>query len=73
MVVSIIDRILPCMVIYHSSARVIGRSGGRSVVASAAYRAAECLHDDERNFEHDYSAKQGVIHSEIMLPPRLCD
>jgi Ti-type conjugative transfer relaxase TraA len=54
--------------IYHFSAKVIGRSQGRSVVAAAAYRAAERLHDDKLGRDHDYTAKAGVVHSEILLP-----
>ena len=54
--------------IYHFSAKVIGRSAGRSAVASAAYRAGERLHEARPDLDHDYSAKQGVVHSEIMLP-----
>ncbi len=53
---------------YHFSVKVIGRSGGRSAVASAAYRAAQRLHDDALDQDHDYRAKDGVVHSEIMLP-----
>ncbi len=56
------------MAIYHFSAKIIGRSSGRSAVASAAYRAAEALHEATPDLDHDYSAKQGVVHSEIMLP-----
>ncbi|MBN8904436.1 MAG: MobA/MobL family protein, partial [Rhodospirillales bacterium] len=56
------------MAIYHFSAKVIGRSAGRSAVASAAYRAAERLHDDKLDRAHDYREKAGVIHSEILLP-----
>ncbi len=56
------------MAIYHFSAKVIGRSAGRSAVASAAYRAAERLHDDQIDRDHDYTAKAGVVHSEILLP-----
>ncbi len=56
------------MAIYHLSAKVIGRSGGRSAVASAAYRAGERLHDHKLDRDHDYHAKAGVVHSEIMLP-----
>lgn len=48
--------------------KVIGRSGGRSAVASAAYRAAARLHDDALGRDHDYTQKAGVIHSEILLP-----
>ena len=56
------------MAIYHFSAKVIGRSSGSSAVASAAYRAAERLHDDRLGRDHDFSNKVGVVHSEIMLP-----
>ena len=56
------------MAIYHAHIQVIGRSAGRSVVAAAAYRAAERLHDDKLDREHDYSAKADVVHSEILLP-----
>jgi Ti-type conjugative transfer relaxase TraA len=54
--------------IYHFSAKVIQRSAGRSAVAAAAYRAAELLHDDMLDRDHDFTAKTGVVHSEIMLP-----
>ncbi len=59
------------MAIYHAHIQVIGRSnrsGGRSVVAAAAYRAADELFDDKLNRTHDFTAKLGVVHSEIMLP-----
>ena len=56
------------MAIYHFSAKVIGRSTGRSAVAAAAYRAAERLHDERLERDHDFTAKAGVVHSEIMLP-----
>jgi Ti-type conjugative transfer relaxase TraA len=54
--------------IYHFSAKVIGRSGGRSAIASAAYRAGERLHDDKLDRDHDYTEKAGVVHREVMLP-----
>jgi Ti-type conjugative transfer relaxase TraA len=47
---------------------VIGRSGGRSSIASAAYRAGERLHDEKLDRDHDYTEKAGVVHREIMLP-----
>ncbi|RSU67671.1 Ti-type conjugative transfer relaxase TraA [Sphingomonas sp. S-NIH.Pt3_0716] len=56
------------MAIYHFSAKVISRANGSSAVASAAYRAAERLHDDRLGREHDFSNKAGVVHSEILLP-----
>ena len=56
------------MAIYHFSAKVFGRSGGRSAIASAAYRAGERLHDDKLDRDHDYTEKAGVVHREMMLP-----
>ncbi|RYF23415.1 MAG: Ti-type conjugative transfer relaxase TraA, partial [Oxalobacteraceae bacterium] len=56
------------MAIFHARMQVIGRGTGRSVVAAAAYRAAELLHDERQDRAHDFTAKAGVVHSEIMLP-----
>src|SRR3546814_15983834 len=56
------------MAIYHFSAKVIRRANGSSAVASAAYRAAERLHDDRLGRDHDFSNKAGVVHSEILAP-----
>ena len=56
------------MAIYHFSAKVVSRANGSSAVASAAYRSASELHDDQLNRDHDFSNKAGVIHSEVMLP-----
>ena len=56
------------MAIYHFSAKVIQRSSGRSAVAAAAYRSASELADERVGRSHDYTAKEGVVHSEIMLP-----
>ena len=56
------------MATYHFQAKVIGRSAGRSVVAAAAYRAAEALWDEKLGRTHNYLAKPGVVHSEILLP-----
>ena len=55
------------MAIYHFSAKVISRARGSSVVASAAYRAAERLTDEQLGRDHDFSNKAGVVHSEVML------
>jgi Ti-type conjugative transfer relaxase TraA len=56
------------MAIYHLHVKVIGRKAGRSAVASAAYRSASRLRDERLDRSHDFSAKRGVVHSEIMLP-----
>ena len=56
------------MAIFHYSAQVISRSEGRSAVAAAAYRAGAELHDERTGLTHDYTKKEGVIHSEILAP-----
>ena len=56
------------MAIFHFSVKVIGRSGGRSAVAAAAYRAGERLHDERIDRDHDFTSKAGVEHSEVLLP-----
>ena len=56
------------MSIYHCSIKIISRSGGRSAVACAAYRAGEKLYDKETGTLQDYTNKGGVILSEIKLP-----
>lgn len=58
----------PRLAIYHCSMKPIARSGGRSAVASAAYRAAEKLTNERDGLTHDFRAKQGVAHAEIVLP-----
>lgn len=56
------------MSIYHCSIKIISRAGGRSAVASAAYRSGEKLYNDETGIIHDFTNKGGIIMSEIMLP-----
>lgn len=53
---------------YRLSATAISRGKGQSSVASAAYRAGAKLVDDRTGEIHDYTRKQGVIHSEVMTP-----
>src|SRR3546814_6420043 len=54
--------------IFHLAVKVISRAAGRSAVAAAAYRAGERLHDERLDRDHDFRARSGVEHSEIMLP-----
>ena len=56
------------MAMYHFHADQIKRSAGRTAVAAAAYRAGEKLYNEWDGLTHDYTAKGGVIHTEIMLP-----
>ena len=56
------------MAIYHLHAKSISRGKGQSAVASASYRSAEILHDDRLNYTYDYTRKEHVSYTEIMLP-----
>ncbi len=56
------------MAIYHCSAKPVSRSGGRSAVAAIAYRTASLLTNERDGLTHNFTAKKGVVHSEIVLP-----
>ena len=56
------------MAIFHFSVQVISRASGRSAVSAAAYRAGERLHDERIDRDHDFHARSGVEHSEILAP-----
>lgn len=55
------------MAIYHCSVKIISKSGGKSVVASAAYRSGEKLNDNEVNQNYKYQ-KPEVVDTKITLP-----
>ena len=56
------------MAIYHLSAKPVRRGAGRSATAAAAYRAGAEIADERTGITFDYTRKQGVEHSEIILP-----
>jgi Ti-type conjugative transfer relaxase TraA len=56
------------MAVYHLHVKVIGRKAGSSAVAAAAYRSASRLRDARLDRSHDFLAKRGAVHSEVMLP-----
>jgi hypothetical protein len=56
------------MAIYHLSAKIIGRSDGRSAVAAAAYRSGERLRDERTGRAHRYGQASRVAHAEILAP-----
>ncbi|WP_249741246.1 Ti-type conjugative transfer relaxase TraA, partial [Agrobacterium rubi] len=56
------------MAIYHLSSKPVSRSGGRSAVAAIAYRTASLLVNERDGLVHDFTAKQGVDHCEVVLP-----
>ena len=57
---------MPCP---HFDVRIVQRSEGESAVAAAAYQSGEKLYSQyDRKFKN-YEDKEGVTHTEIMLPP----
>lgn len=56
------------MAIFHLSTKTVSRSSGRSAVAAAAYRAGDLLTNERDGVTHDYRQRQGVEHSEIVMP-----
>jgi hypothetical protein len=55
--------------IYRLSAQIVKRSAGRSVTAAAAYRAGIAVPDARSGQTFDYTRRQGVVHTEILVPP----
>ena len=56
------------MASYHFAVQVLKRSKGHSAVAAAAYRARTALKDERTGEVQDYRRKDGLAHTEIMLP-----
>src|SRR5579871_6472263 len=56
------------MAIYHFTVKIHARAHGRSVVAAAAYRSGQSLADQRYGLTHDYTAKAGIAHLEILAP-----
>ena len=56
------------MAIYHLSIKIISRGKGKSAVAASAYRAAERIRNEYDAVIHDYIRKNGVVHTEVLLP-----
>ena len=54
------------MAIYHCSTKTVNRSSGRTAVASSAYRSGEKLEDERTGLTHDFTRKDGVVHTEIL-------
>lgn len=52
----------------HAPVKVIQRSKGRSAVAAAAYRSGESLEDERTGVTHDYTRKNGVEMTALLLP-----
>ena len=56
------------LALFHLNVTQIKRSKGQSAIAAAAYRAGEKLHSEYYGETSDYTRKNGVICSEILLP-----
>lgn len=56
------------MASYHCSIKPVSRGSGRSGTAAAAYRAGECIADERTGEVHDYTRKQGVEYTALVLP-----
>lgn len=56
------------MAIYHCSIKTISRSNGRSATAASAYRSGESITDERTGEVHDYTKREGVLHTEIITP-----
>jgi hypothetical protein len=54
--------------VYFLNIKTFGRSGNSSAVSAAAYRSGERLHDERTGKTYDHSARQDVLHKEIVLP-----
>lgn len=54
------------MAIYHLHCDIIGRSGGRSATAAAAYRATEKIEDRTTGEKWDYTKKEKALFTEIL-------
>ncbi len=61
------------MAIYHLHAAIVSRGKGHSVVAKAAYRAAEKLIDERTGEVKDYRRRQGVEFAGIYAPKNAPD
>jgi len=62
------DQTLNSMAIYHCSIKPVSRSSGTSAVAAIAYRSGELLQSEIDGITHDYTRKQGIEHTGIVLP-----
>jgi ATP-dependent exoDNAse (exonuclease V) alpha subunit len=56
------------MAIYHLHLKIITRGAGKSAVGAAAYRSGETLTNEYDGELHDYTHKDGVIYTEMLLP-----
>lgn len=56
------------MAIYHLHCDIIGRGGGRSAVAAAAYRSCSKIYDETTGESFDFRRKEKPLHTEMIYP-----
>ena len=56
------------MAIYHFSLKTLGRDGGKTAVASAAYISGTKLRSEETGRNYNYRKKKEVVFRHIFLP-----
>ncbi len=56
------------MAIFYMRASIVKSSSGKSAVASAAYQSGDKLHSERLGETFQYSGKEEIVHSEILLP-----
>ena len=56
---------------FHFSISMISRGKSKSAVASAAYISCEKITNEWDGVTHDYHNKEGLLHSEILLPENI--
>ena len=59
--------------IYHLSVQIISRSDGRSSIAAAAYRSGTKIDSSWDGLTYDFTRKNWIEHSEILLPAHAPD
>jgi ATP-dependent exoDNAse (exonuclease V) alpha subunit len=61
------------MAVYFLNMKTFGRANGSSATSAIAYRAGERIRDERTGKVYDHTARQGVMHTEIVLPQKLSD
>ena len=54
---------------FHWTTKIVSRNKGKSAVAASAYINGTRMENTWDGVTHDYTRKQHVIHTEVMLPP----
>ena len=58
------------MAVYFLHMKTFGRANGSSAASAVAYRAGERIRDERTGKTYDHSARQDVMHKEIVLPSK---